>query len=93
MKKTLFIWFSAICIVSFVSGPACAEWGKCVVCHFGVFAPSKETLKEKFKTKDDFVNAALKSESSMMDPYKKKSEKLHEAVKELGYTEPVKKTK
>ena len=91
MKKYLLRCFMAICIVAAVAGPACAGWGKCGGCHFGVFAPSKTTLKEKFKSHDDFVKGALTSESSMMDKVKKDPDNIEGAAKEIGYTEPEKK--
>lgn len=81
----------AMCIVAAAAGPACAGWGKCVGCHFGVFTPSKTTLKEKFKSFDEFVKGALTSESSMMDKVKKDPDTIKTAAKEIGYTEPKKK--
>ena len=88
MKNFLFICITAMCILAFTTGPAFAGWGKCVGCHFGVFAPSKVTLKEKFKTFDEFVKGALASESSMMDKTKNNPDSIKDVAKEIGYTEP-----
>ena len=87
MKKSLLILFPAICVMATTAGPACAGWGTCVGCHFGVIAPAKGKLTEKFKTQDEFVKGALATESSMMDRIKKNPEGIREAAKEIGYTE------
>ena len=93
MKKSLWIWFFAICIIVAAAGPACAGWGKCVGCHSGAIAPTKGTLKEKFKTLDEFVKGALTTENSMMNGIKKDPDGIRDAAKEIGYTDPEQKGK
>ncbi len=90
MKKPLLILFAAMCMVVAAAGSAQAGWGKCGGCHFGMFAPSKATMKEKFKTLDAFVNGALASESSMMEHVKKNPGDICAIAKEIGYKEPEK---
>ena len=88
MKKTFWIWFAVMCVVAAVVSPACAGWGKCVGCHFGAIAPSKEALKKKFTTLDEFVKGALAAKSSMMDGIKKDPDNIRKVAKEIGYAEP-----
>lgn len=58
-------------------------WDKCKVCHNGSMAPDKKTLKEKYKTADEFIRAAKKSTSIMMKNYKGDAD-LKEASEYLG---------
>jgi hypothetical protein len=58
-------------------------WDKCKVCHNGNMAPDEKTLKEKYKTADEFIKAAKESLSSMMKNYKHDAD-LKEAAKYLG---------
>lgn len=90
MKKFSGICFSAILLLA-AATPAVAGWEKCAGCHSGAIAPAKETLKQKFKTLDDFVNGAMAAENAMMTAIKKDVDGIREAAKAIGYTEPGKK--
>jgi hypothetical protein len=63
--KVLLLLLGAVFFID-ASRPACAGWGSCVACHNGIVAPGKDLLKEKHKTLENFVKAALASTSSMM---------------------------
>lgn len=68
----------------FFSAPAQPGWGTCLVCHNGVIAPGKDALKEKHKTLEAFVKAALASIRRMMKHIQKDAKSIRETGTEIG---------
>ncbi len=93
MKKYLCICFVAISVAVLFVDTSFAAWGKCVGCHFGVIAPSKKSLKEKFTMLEDFVKGAMDSESSMMEHVKKNPDGICDAAQDIGYKQQDQKEK
>ena len=62
-----------------------AGWDACKGCHKDGDkpGPSKATLLKKFKTADEFINAAKASKNSMMNSFKK-DDQLKAAATDLG---------
>jgi hypothetical protein len=62
-----------------------AGWDTCKGCHKDGDkpGPSKATLLKKFKTADEFINAAKASKNSMMNSFKK-DDQLKAAATDLG---------
>ena len=62
-----------------------AGWDACKGCHKDSDkpGPSKATLLKKFKTADEFINAAKASKNSMMNSFKK-DDQLKAAATDLG---------
>jgi hypothetical protein len=68
-----------VCVLADAGG-----WDQCKVCHNGNLAPNEKDLKEKYKTVDELVVAAKRSEDPLMDPFKKNEKLLREAAKDIG---------
>ena len=66
---------------------AMAQWSGCVGCHSGTIAADEDAMKEKFKTVDQFVKAAMATENPMMKPIQQNKKAIEEAAKELGLKE------
>jgi hypothetical protein len=81
MRKVL----GALALVALFAVPASAGvWeSQCASCHNGSLAPAKEQLKAKFKTAQEFVNAAKNSSNPMMAAFKSNVKALQDAAKEL----------
>jgi hypothetical protein len=81
MKRIL----GAFVLAALFALPASAGvWeSQCASCHNGGLAPSKEQLKAKFKTAQEFVNAAKNSSNPMMAAFKSNVKALEDAAKEL----------
>ena len=71
-------------LMLFFAPVAYAEWGKCMLCHNGIIAPGKGALKEKFKTADEFLHAAISSKSNMMKSTKNDKAAIQQAIKDIG---------
>ena len=84
MKKALgmFIVMSFAILYAFNVTHA-GIWDKCKICHNGTMAPDEKTLKQRYKTADEFMKAAKESPNSMMSSYKGDAD-LKEAAKYLG---------
>lgn len=61
-----------------------AQWSGCIGCHNGTVAPAKDTLKDKFKTAEEFVKAALSSDNSMMEQIRENEEAIIAAAADIG---------
>jgi hypothetical protein len=64
-----------------------AQWSGCVGCHSGTIAADEDAMKEKFKTVDEFVKAAMATENPMMKPIQQNKKAIETAAKELGLKE------
>lgn len=84
MKRFTLLVLTLIMVVSFASLGMADEWGKCAGCHNGKVAPTAETLKGKYKTKDELVKAALASKNAMMKSMQDE-EKLESAAVAGGW--------
>jgi hypothetical protein len=62
-------------------------WDQCKGCHDGTFAPDAKALKQKYRTADDFVKAAQKSDESLMKHFKKNEDLLRNAARDIGLKE------
>ena len=84
MKKALgmFIVMSFVIVYAFNVSHA-GIWDKCRICHNGTMAPDEKTLKQRYKTADEFMKAARKASNPMMNNYKGDAD-LKEAAKYLG---------
>ena len=60
------------------------SWDQCKGCHDGAFAPDAKALKQKYKTVDDLIKAAKKSDEPLMNRYKQDEEFLRKAAKDIG---------
>jgi hypothetical protein len=85
MKLTASI--TAFLLTIAFSGTATAGiWDtKCLGCHYdgnAFNAPTKDQILEKYKSSDEFVQAAMASKSKMMKPVQKE-DVLKEAAKDL----------
>lgn len=81
MNKSLVLAF----VLAFgMSSTAMAAYEKCQGCHNGKTAPDKAQLTAKFKTAEDFVNAAKGSKSPMMASFQKNDADLKAAAGDLG---------
>ena len=61
-----------------------AQWSGCIGCHSGTIAPGEDAMKEKFKTVEAFVNAAMATKNPMMKEIQQNKEAIEAAGKELG---------
>jgi hypothetical protein len=59
-------------------------WDQCKGCHDGNLAPDAKEFKEKYRTVDELVKAAKKSDDPFMSGIKKNENLLREAAKALG---------
>ena len=66
---------------------ATAQWSGCIGCHSGTIAAGEDAMKEKFKTVDAFVNAAMATKNPMMKEIQQNKEAIETAAKELGMKE------
>ncbi len=64
-----------------------AQWSGCVGCHSGTIAADEDAMKEKFKTVDEFVKAAMATTNPMMKEIQQNKEAIETAAKELGLKE------
>lgn len=77
-----------ILLIIFLYTPvAMAQWSGCVGCHSGTIAPDEKAMKEKFKSVDEFVKAAMATENPMMKPIQQNKKAIETAAKELGLKE------
>lgn len=83
MKHITAIIFITLMFFAF-SAPTFAGWNTCIGCHNGTLAPDKDKLKEKHKTVDNFVKAALATKNDMMKAIQKDEKAIREAGKEIG---------
>ena len=58
-----------------------------VGCHSGTIAADEDAMKEKFKTVDEFVKAAMATTNPMMKEIQQNKEAIETAAKELGLKE------
>lgn len=77
-----------LCIFAFILFCPQAEagdWDRCKVCHrpTGKPGPSLATLKEKYKTKEEFVQGALNSDTPMMAFVRQDKELLYNVAEEI----------
>ena len=72
-------------LVLFCPQVEAGDWDRCKVCHrpSGGPGPSMKTLKEKYKTEDEFVQAALSSSTPMMAFVRQDKKLLHNVAKEI----------
>jgi hypothetical protein len=82
--KALTIAALSLFIACSLATPAMAAWSSCIGCHNGIIAPGKDALKERHKTLEQFVKAALESKNSMMNSIKKNENLIRETAKEIG---------
>ena len=64
-----------------------AQWSGCVGCHSGTIAADEDAMKEKFKTVDELVKAAMATTNPMMKEIQQNKEAIETAAKELGLKE------
>ena len=84
--KNISLVFFLLCSIAF-SITLCAyagSWDQCKGCHDGALAPDAKALKQKYKTADEFVEAAKKADDPLMDRYKKNEELLRQAAEDIG---------
>ena len=78
-----FILFSGFLLSTHLYAYA-GSWDQCKGCHDGSLAPGANTLKDKYKTAEDFVKAAKKAKDPLMDRYKLDEELLRKAARDIG---------
>jgi hypothetical protein len=72
-------------VIIFVCSPiASAQWTGCLGCHSGTIAAGEKAMKEKFKTVEAFVNAAMATKNPMMKEIQQNKEAIEAAAKDLG---------
>ncbi len=80
MKK---IWLALTLAALMPLASMAGESDVCKGCHNGSVAPSVDTLKSKFKTPDELVAAAKKTENPMMKSIQADEAKLKAAAAEI----------
>ncbi len=64
-----------------------AQWSGWVGWHSGTIAADEDAMKEKFKTVDELVKAAMATTNPMMKEIQQNKEAIETAAKELGLKE------
>jgi hypothetical protein len=83
MKKLFFALTTMTLAVLLPSQSMAGESDTCKGCHNGSVAPSVDTLKSKFKTADELVAGAKKTQNPMMQSIQADEAKLKAAAAEI----------